>query len=150
MSLFRRQCRAPSWSCGLLSNQLDPWTHSYAQWTQTTWPIEHPTDCVISACWIKNKHRGYIAAPGDRLGEKTSHPPVPFIQLCLCCLSLIYSHLLSLWQTRSFNLINGVVFSNWRHVYVTFNNRIFAWVQIQDLKNWNATIFKNNCFSYNA
>lgn len=23
---------------------------SHAQWTQTTWPIEYPTDCVISAC----------------------------------------------------------------------------------------------------
>lgn len=34
---------------------------SHAQWTQTTWPIEYPTDCVISACWIKNKHMGWFA-----------------------------------------------------------------------------------------
>lgn len=53
--------RPLSSSCGLLSNQLGPWTHSHAQWTQTTWPIEYPTDCVISACWIKNKHTGWLA-----------------------------------------------------------------------------------------
>lgn len=66
--------------CSLLSNQLGPWTHSHAQWTQTTWPIEHPTDCVISACWIKNKHRGLLAVlrrPG--LSERPSHPPPLFI-----------------------------------------------------------------------
>lgn len=87
---------------GLLSNQPGPWTHSHAQWTQTTWPIEHPTDCVISAPLNQKQTDGGHFAFSKRPGrsEETSRPPAPPLAVCLAPLalppSLIHSHVPSL------------------------------------------------------
>lgn len=93
-------------SCGLLSNQPGPWTHSHAQWTQTTWPIEHPTDCVISAPLNQKQtdggHFAFSKRPG-RVGarRRPARPPAPPpLAVCLAPLalppSLIHSHVPSL------------------------------------------------------
>lgn len=87
--------------CSLLSNQPSPWTQSHAQWTQTTWPIEHPTDCVISEPLNQKQTDWGNFAFWKRLGqiEKTYRATLPLA----LPLTLILSHVLSLsvcWTSR--------------------------------------------------
>lgn len=57
---------------------------SHARWTQTTWPIEHPTDCVISACWIKNKHTGASSLAEETAIKWEGFPPSCTVYLAFC------------------------------------------------------------------
>lgn len=93
-------------SCGLLSNQPSPWTHSHAQWTQTTWPIEHPTDCVISAPLNQKQTDWGNFAFTKRLAQ-IDVPVVLPVAVCLApfalLLTLIRFHVLTLsvcWTSR--------------------------------------------------